>query len=535
MTFLNKHFINLFHWFLFFVIMWFWIHIPEKSFDQLYLEIKYLFISVTSFMLVAGLTLSYKNKELTAIIIYAAVFVIYFVSPYLLKNSLILPMQGNFDIYNYILNSKMLSGPLLSTQTFIIGEAEWLEKIKGDNFGSFLMLNLLSRLFSIDAIYAAILLIAILFVSTCWLCKNIFQILLNNSFSQRSFIFLSLQFCLSPLLFYIFSQYFLGQIISNYLFLYSLFVILKSSEKKLYLHLIPTLGILFYTYSTTFLFYVIIIFMLVLFIEKNKFKSLVNLAYVVAALIILSVLQSDRTNYLMKKIFGHLSSQDGWSLDFISPFSLLGLTLWKKINFIQNDFAIFISIILFSFFLRHLNFKATIISSTLKILLHFYVFFWFCYIFAFFTLGKNSYTQWKFASFFPLMFSFSIGLVIYKTYYRKIIYYLMFISLIHLNYQLKLWSGFIDAKVMTASSLNLNKNIGCIYLNNLPAEINMIFPSILTEKILVINGPGFYETKENYCQFNDNKLINLEIKLNNSSDKLFLDTGLYSFYIKENL
>jgi hypothetical protein len=187
----------------------------------------------------------------------------------------------------------------------------------------------------------------------------------------------------------------------------------------------------------------------------------------------------------------------GWSLQYISPISMLGLNTGMGIIFAAGNILVWMSLVLFAVYLILLVKKSASKRGwkdpRLQILTLFAAL-WILYNLAFGFFGADSYNQWKFATFYPMIFCFIFSLMFFEkfstTKKSRWILAVLFLSIgiMTVQEQSSAMTKKIPRYFKQLTEVNLVQNIDNIIVTPLSPEENMILTQFIVGQKLWFMG-----------------------------------------------
>lgn len=444
-----------------------------------------------------------------------AVFVMFAIgyviaSPYV-RTSLPVPSRGNLDVFNYLNLSGQLLNP--SQVSYLkLFEREGMA-VQVDSFGSVALLAFVGALTTAPlytVVAPTLLLLAFLFGLT------IFQFAKKVIGGSTSLSWLvALQFLMMPLFQYILLNIFFSQMLSSLALLLAIQIVLAGSRGQtvgqLAFRLGPLFGIMLLTYWATFFVNIVLTFslmILIFFIQKSRpfseylYKILIPLGLLLTAG--LGVCFPERTFSLFRMLLFISNVKAGWSLQYISPLSLIGLNTGKNVSFAANLFEIFGSIVIFAgvllWLLRRLVHRYSWSHPKTSLLVTFSGS-WLVYNIAYWHFGAASYNQWKFATFYPMLFSFIIAFLFLEwllfAMKGRVAQSCFFIALglmaiVTIQYQADSMTFKIDPIIQDISVIDDFLEVQTIIVGSLPTSESMLVPQFIRTKRIRFANYTFY-------------------------------------------
>lgn len=375
------------------------------------------------------LSLFKLNKYYLAIFLFLPF--IYFIS-YFIKGKFIFTGFNN-DIYswslvsNHLLNNANIFNILPNGQSY-------LDSMKVDTIGSYIFNSFFPFVFNKNALDVSSFNIIFVNILVQIGIYNFFKIL---GCSKNYALIISIFWVINPINIYLSANYFYAQILSYFYFFTFLYLFFRYKDcclLKRALMVFPVSYLMLVSYQPGFLIFIFAAFVLIAIIQLsllnqkiNVFSSLLKLILFFSILMFINLLFfSNDLIYLYNKLLVLKDTTAGWSLPFLNPFTLIGITTFVPIDSV-NIYYKFIYLLCCSlvfvipfigYFQKNklsykifnlnqmtifsINYKFVTIKATILFLL---LIFYLCLCF----LSKefeNNYKFWKFSTyfFFPLCF-----------------------------------------------------------------------------------------------------------------------------------
>jgi hypothetical protein len=455
-----------------------------------------------------------------------------------------IPTRGNLDIFNYINVSQFLLNPAQESLKNLFGSdlAQTLQYVKSDAFGAFALIATISKIFRISPAEWTGAIGTSLAVLSCLYVHKIVSFL--NPEKPCLARVVSWQFVINPLFQYTLLNFFLGFHISVLCLLAAINGMLVFKNRSVLCDILiyfPAICVCFLTYAATFLPYLFLMFLFSYFSAGSfhlyfSIRTLcVRLCSLLIALSAVLLVFLERGTMLLDILKLQGSIKAGWSLQYISPTSLIGLQLGKRVAFIEDNWMILAAAGLFLFLMVQYLWRAVGSRSSNLHSLVFFVFIyfvlWICYNGAYFVFGKSSYSQWKFATFFPLVFSFAPAILIMnwftdtsqkRKWVMKITIVLAFAVLWeNIRYQSASMEPQIPSYFREIEDFDKIPDFTALIIDKLTPEQNMVMPNLLKSKHLLFSSWSYYKTIKNddlVDLANDTVFLTKDLTLANSPD-----------------